>query len=75
MESGNRKLQANPRASASWFSILFFGWTIPMFKRTYNRILRVCDINEPLTVDQSRVLGDRLERYIFKLIEICIVDK
>lgn len=63
MESGCRKLQINPREKANWISILFFGWTIPFFKRTYGKILDSSDVSEPLEEDQSRVLGNRLERY------------
>lgn len=63
MESGRRKLQANPRATANFFSIVFFGWSIPLFKRTYNKVLDATDVSEPLTEDRSSTLGDRLERY------------
>lgn len=62
MESGVRKLHANPRKTANWLSVLFFGWSIPIFKRTYNKILDPNDATEPLISDQSSVLGDRLER-------------
>lgn len=65
MESGHRKLLANPRATANFISILFFGWSIPLFKRTYNKILDSNDVSEPLVEDRSSILGDRLERYIY----------
>lgn len=67
METGNRKFQANPRETASWISILFFGWTIPFFKRTYDKVLDSSDVSEPLTKDRSGVLGDRLEKYKYLL--------
>lgn len=63
MESGRRKLQENPRQSASLISIIFFGWSIPIFKRTYDKALDANDASEPLTVDRSSELGDRIERY------------
>lgn len=55
---------ANPRKTANLLSILFFGWTIPIFKRTYDKILRPNDVFEPLSADLSNVLGDRLDRSI-----------
>lgn len=64
MESGTRKLQTNPREHANWLSVLFFGWTIPIFKRTHGKVLDSTDVNEPLKEDQSHVLGNRLERYV-----------
>lgn len=62
MESGSRKLQPNPRQTANLFSIIFFGWTIPLFKQTYDKILDYGDVCEPLPDDRSKALGDRLER-------------
>ncbi|XP_031639334.1 probable multidrug resistance-associated protein lethal(2)03659, partial [Contarinia nasturtii] len=62
MESAHRKLLKNPRKSASWMSVLFFGWTIPLFKQSYQRdALHPNDVFEPLEEDQSDRLGDRLE--------------
>lgn len=66
MDSVNRKFQENPRNSSNFVSNLFFSWTIPIFKRTYYKILDANDVSEPLTQDRSNVLGDRLERYAFK---------
>lgn len=66
MESGRRKLHKNPRQTASVLSIIFFGWSIPIFKRTYDKSLDANDANEPLTVDRSSELGDRIERYAIK---------
>lgn len=64
METGKRKLLSNPRQTASIPSILFFGWTIPFFKRSYRKVLDPNDVSEPLVIDQSSSLGDRLERYV-----------
>ena len=64
METGKRKFQSNPRQTASILSIIFFGWTIPFFKRSYKKILDPNDVSEPLVIDQSSTLGDRLEKYV-----------
>lgn len=69
METGKRKLQSNPRQSASVLSILFFSWTIPFFKRSYSKVLDPNDISEPLPIDSSTQLGDRLERYVENIVE------
>lgn len=63
MESSYQKLLKNPRQSASLISVLFFGWSIPLFKTSYKRVLNSNDAFEPLSDDRSKVLGDRLERY------------
>lgn len=63
MDLGKRKLRENPRQTANLISILFFGWSIPIFKRTYNKTLDSNDACEPLVQDRSIALGDRLERY------------
>lgn len=63
MESGHRKLLPNPRAKANFISFVFFGWSIPFFRRAYNEVLGPGDVSEPLANDRSNVLGDRLERY------------
>lgn len=65
MESGKRKLLENPRESANLISRIFFGWTIPIFKRTYDRALDAGDASEPLLRDRSTVLGDRIERLVW----------
>lgn len=62
MESGHRHLAENPRKSASWISTLLFGWSIPIFKKSYNNNLHPNDAIEPLDDDRSKTLGDRLER-------------
>lgn len=63
MEFGRRKLQENPCQSASWLSVLFFAWSIPFFKRTYDKKIDANDASEPLIVDRSSILGDRIERF------------
>lgn len=77
MESGRRKLQENPRQSASLLSIIFFGWSIPLFKRTYNKSLDAHDASAPLNEDRCSILGDRIERYgmTFKSMETKLKQK
>lgn len=80
METGCRKLLKNPRETANIISALFFGWSIPIFKKTYKQFLQADEvIIEPLEQDRSQHLGDRLEKYvimsfhlIFKIIIIFI---
>lgn len=64
METGQRKLLKNPRESSNLISILFFGWSIPFFKSSYNRVLHPNEAFEPCNVDRSKFLGDRLERLV-----------
>ncbi|XP_055306876.1 ATP-binding cassette sub-family C member 4-like [Sitodiplosis mosellana] len=61
MESNHCKLPPNPRESANILSIVFFTWTLPLFKKGYEKILKLGDIFQPLTSDKSDKLGDRLE--------------
>lgn len=63
MESAYRKLLKNPRKGANLLSVIFFGWTIPIFKASYGKILHPNDAIEPLDEDLSDKLGDRLEKY------------
>lgn len=56
-------MHANPRKSANLISMLMFGWTIPVFRRTNNKDLDSNDVFEPLDADRSRTLGNQLERY------------
>lgn len=62
MESGKRKLRENPRETASFISQVFFAWAIPIFRKTYGKVLDASDANEPLHRDRSSVLGDRIEK-------------
>ena len=61
MESNHFKLPPNPRESANILSIVFFIWTLPLFKKGYEKILKLGDIFQALTSDKSDRLGDRLE--------------
>lgn len=62
MESTRKTLPPNPRENANIFSVLFFAWTVPLFKKGYSKILELDDIFKPLKSDQSNLLGERLER-------------
>lgn len=64
METAYRILSKNPRQSANLLSVMFFGWTVPIFKKSYHKILSSKDVFEPLDGDRSDQLGDRLETYI-----------
>lgn len=61
MESNQRELPPNPRETANIWSIIFFGWTIPLFKKGYATVLQLNDVFRPLNCDKSQSLGDRLE--------------
>lgn len=60
MESAKRKLPPNPREKANILSVLFFVWTLPLFKKGYAKVLELEDIFQPLTCDRSESLGNRL---------------
>lgn len=65
MENFKRKFPPNPRDSAKGiFSIVFFWWTIPIFRKSNNRTLGIDDVVQPRKVDQSELLGHRLERFV-----------
>lgn len=62
MESVRRKLLTNPREKANVVSVLFFWWTIGMFKKGYRKVLDLTDLYQPRNVDRSEKLGDRLDK-------------
>ncbi|XP_023313499.1 multidrug resistance-associated protein 4-like [Trichogramma pretiosum] len=61
MDSNVNESVPNPRESANTFSVLFWWWTIGIFKKGYSEILGFEDLYDPLTEDKSAKLGDRLE--------------
>lgn len=63
MESGRRNLSKNPRQSANLLSVVFFGWSIPIFRKSFKDDLHANDALEPIDEDRSELLGNRLERY------------
>lgn len=62
METNKNELPENPRETAGILSKIFIYWTIPLFKKGYNKVLELNDIFQPLFADRSEVLGDRLEK-------------
>lgn len=56
MESSKKNRFKNP------FSVLFFGWTIPIFRRGYGKQMESNDVYEPFNEDRSNHLGNRLDR-------------
>lgn len=61
MESVKRTLPLNPRENANIISVLLYWWTIGIFKKGYKKVLELNDLYQPLSVDQSENLGNRLE--------------
>lgn len=61
MESIYRNLSSNPREKANFFSVLFFAWTVPLFRKGNAKVLEMEDMFQPLKVDRSESLGNRLE--------------
>lgn len=61
METNQPMLSTNPRESANFLSVLFFYWTLPLFRKGYSKILELDDLFQPLNADKSEILGDRLE--------------
>lgn len=61
METFQHELPPNPHESANYFSILFFTWTIPLFRRGFVNILKLEDLFQPPASDTSGTLGDRLQ--------------
>ncbi|XP_012238442.1 multidrug resistance-associated protein 4 isoform X1 [Bombus impatiens] len=62
MDSSNSKSKPNPRVKASLLSVLFWWWTIDLFKTGYRKVLQTEDLYSPLKTDKSSYLGDRLEK-------------
>ena len=62
MDSSSVKSKPNPREKANLISVLFWWWTIDLFKTGYKKILQTDDLYNPLKTDRSHVLGDKLEK-------------
>ncbi|CAH1101572.1 unnamed protein product [Psylliodes chrysocephalus] len=62
MDSTEVKNNPNPREKANFFSILFFGFTIPTFRKGIKKELDVDDVYNTLSSDRSDLLCGRLER-------------
>lgn len=63
MESVAQHIEPSPRKSASFLSVLLFGWTIPIFRRGWKSPFDGTSTYDPLDDDRSSYLGDRLEKY------------
>ncbi|XP_047107045.1 ATP-binding cassette sub-family C member 4-like [Schistocerca piceifrons] len=62
MDAGKKRTRHNPRKTANPLSVLFFSYTLPLFREGYSRDLTVDDLFEPLDEDTSALLGDQLEQ-------------
>ncbi|XP_011877742.1 PREDICTED: probable multidrug resistance-associated protein lethal(2)03659 [Vollenhovia emeryi] len=62
MDSSKVRSNPNPREKANIVSVLFWWWTISIFKTGYKKDLEVDDLYDPLKVDRAKLLGDRLEK-------------
>jgi ATP-binding cassette subfamily C (CFTR/MRP) protein 4 len=69
MDFTKEQYNRNPREKANPLSVLFFTYTIGMFKKGYSKALDVDDLYSPIKSDRSTVLGDRLERQWNKQME------
>jgi hypothetical protein len=69
MDFTKEQYNRNPREKANPLSVLFFTYTIGMFKKGYSKALDVDDLYSPIKSDRSTVLGDRLERQWDKQME------
>ncbi|KAK4880096.1 hypothetical protein RN001_008242 [Aquatica leii] len=61
MDITKQTVNVNPRENANPLSVLFFTYTAGMFKKGYSKTLDVDDLYNPITSDQSAILGNRLE--------------
>ncbi|XP_012536071.1 multidrug resistance-associated protein 4 isoform X2 [Monomorium pharaonis] len=62
MDSSKVNSKPNPREKANIVSVLLWWWTISLFKTGYKKTLEPEDLFDPLKVDRSNLLGDRLEK-------------
>ncbi|XP_014611630.1 PREDICTED: multidrug resistance-associated protein 4 [Polistes canadensis] len=62
MDSSKSKIKPNPREKANFISVLFWWWSLNLFKIGYKKVLETDDLYDPLKEDSSTALGDRLEK-------------
>ncbi|CAD6221999.1 GSCOCT00005266001.2-RA-CDS [Cotesia congregata] len=62
MDATKTTTNPNPREKANFLSVLFWTWTLKLFRTGYSKILEPEDLFDPLKIDRSSVLGDRLEK-------------
>ncbi|XP_050309650.1 ATP-binding cassette sub-family C member 4-like isoform X2 [Anthonomus grandis grandis] len=62
MEAAFSIKQENPKKKANIISRLFFGWIAKLFYTGAKRSLKLNDIYKTLECDESKLLGDKLEK-------------
>ncbi|XP_044588303.1 probable multidrug resistance-associated protein lethal(2)03659 isoform X2 [Cotesia glomerata] len=62
MDATKTTTNPNPREKANFLSVLFWTWTLKLFRIGYSKILEPEDLFDPIKIDRSSVLGDRLEK-------------
>lgn len=61
MDTGNREYLPNPRDSAGIFSVIFYLWLIPLFRKGYTKVLELSDVYQACRGDRSEAVGQRLQ--------------
>ncbi|XP_065333029.1 ATP-binding cassette sub-family C member 4-like [Cloeon dipterum] len=68
--------EPNPRQDANPLSVMFFAWTLAVFRRVKEDThLELKDLYAPLTEDEAKALGDRLDRHWAKKVEESTPEK
>ncbi|BES88766.1 Multidrug resistance-associated protein [Nesidiocoris tenuis] len=62
MDSFRKEWDENPREKAGYFALLFYTWTLKIFKRDRKQQFTTENIWAPYNAYRSQKLGDRLER-------------
>nr|CAD7450206.1 unnamed protein product [Timema bartmani] len=70
MEAYNKQDKTHFRKPTPFISDLFFGYTIPIFKKGYNGDLEESDLLGPVKKDQSNIVGDAIEATWFEELEL-----
>ncbi|XP_050511824.1 ATP-binding cassette sub-family C member 4-like isoform X2 [Diabrotica virgifera virgifera] len=63
MDIGFKLKHENPKKQAGLVKKLFFGWLVKLVKQGTKKQLEISDLYEPLDKDNSKTLGDCLERH------------
>ena len=70
MDSAKKPQKSNPRLGANLLSQLLFLWAVPLLFKGSRKGLNSDDLTVCLDKDESKVLGDRLERCVFSYLNI-----
>jgi len=70
MDSSKKPHKSNPRQGANLLSQLLFIWSVPLLFKGSRKGLNTKDLTVCLDKDESKVLGDRLERCVFSYLNI-----